>query len=157
MKTLILVTLLGVGITAAAQDRDNRQYNDSRNYNAQGVPDRINSSFRHDHPDARDAQWEHNGKSWHATYHGDRDRNVDAYYDRRGRMIDQHIAWDNSQLPGDFDNNIYNRYHTHDYKVYRIERPNASPLFQLSLNLGGGSTTIYTDENGNRVRYKDRH
>lgn len=155
MKTLIFAAIIGLSLNAAAQD-ENRG---DRNRDYHNVPDQVNSSFRHDHPGAQNEQWEHNGRHWHANYHDQQysNRNVDAYYDKRGRMVDQHIAWERSQLPQDFDEHVYGRYHTHDYNVVRIERPNASPLFQLSLNLGGSPSVFYTDEHGNRVRYKDRH
>lgn len=171
MKTFAFMVLLGVSLSAAAQDRDRdrddrrdrdrgQRYEDNRDYHAQAnIPGRVNNRFRSDHPYADNAQWERRGRNWHATYE-DRDRDnrrVDAYYDRRGRMIDQHVMWDRNRMPRDFDDRVYDRYHSHDYTIYRIERPGLSPIFQLLFGLPDRQQVVYVDEYGNPVDYRDWH
>jgi hypothetical protein len=164
MKRIIFSTLLLIsGAVVFAQDRDRDQNrdnrNDNRNYNARGdVPNNVWSNFHRDYPNSNDVRWERSGRrGWHGNMRDNDNRNVDVYYDRKGRMVDRHVAWDYRNMPQGYNDRVYNRYHTRDYRVYRIERPNSSPLFELLLNLGGNSRTVYTDENGNEIRYRDRH
>ena len=163
MKKIVFLMLFLINIALAfAQDRDrDREYRrDSRSYSARGdVPERVWNSFHRDYPNAEYPQWQHLGKEWHATYK-DRDhggRNVETYYDRRGRRIDSHIEWNRRELPEDFDQHIYDRYHTRDYEVYRIERSGRPSIFQIILNLDNGRRSIFTDEYGNEIRFRDRH
>lgn len=168
MKRILFSMLLlaSAGITFA-QDRDrdkddrDRNYRDERNYNARGdVPGNVWNSFHRDYPNSMNERWEREGRNWHVYYADPRynNRQVDIYYDRRGRLLDSHTAWDNNNLPQDFNQRIYNRYHIRDnYRVYRIERPYGEPVFQIVLNDRGRQRTFYTDQYGNSIRYKDRH
>jgi hypothetical protein len=63
------------------------------------------------------------------------------------------VEWDRKNLSSDYDKRITSRYHTTNYRVTRIERPNNPSLFELILNIGGNNRTVYTDERGNQVRY----
>ena len=170
MKQIIFLVLLAVGsITGFAQrgrddmnDRNNGNMND-RNYGGsndqRNPPQQVQQSFRRDNPHAADARWGQNNNQWHAQYR-DRDYNnriAQAYYDPRGRHVDTHIQWERSQLPRNVESRIYTRYHTRNYQVYRVVRPNSFPLFQIILNIGGGNRTVYVDENGNEVPYDDIH
>jgi hypothetical protein len=139
-------------------DRDNRDNKDRRNQRQ--APNSVQESWRRDHPDVSNPTWEQRNGQWHARYQDQRNnnRNTEVYYDQRGRQIDSHTAWDRNQMPKDFDKRMRSRYHARDYQVTRIDRPNnQGSLFQILLNLGSTKRTIYTDENGREVRYRDRH
>jgi hypothetical protein len=161
--------LLGSAVVTFAQDRDrdrdrddrDRNYRDERNYNARGdVPSNVWNSFHNTYPNSREERWERSGRNWHVYYTDPNynNRPVDLYYDRRGRLIDTHTYWDYNNLPSDFNERIHNRYHIRDnnYKVYRIERRNGEPVFQIMLN-DGSNRTFYADQYGNPIRYRDRH
>ena len=169
MKKIILTALIVAcsSTIIVAQQRENRyrrnnrdiRNTESNNYQPIKPPTRVQETFRRENPNAENARWIQANNEWNVTY-SDRqhnNHNAQAYYDKNGRHIDSHIAWDRNQVPAAVDNRVYSRYHTRDYKVYRIERHNNTSLFQLILNIAGKPKTIYTDERGNEVRYKDRH
>lgn len=170
-QILFSMLLLASASVTFAQDRDrdrdrdrddkDRNYKDERNYNARGeVPSNVWNSFHRDYPNDMNERWERNGRNWHAYYNDPRynNRQVDIYYDRRGRLLDSHTAWDYNNLPQDFNQRIYNRYHIRDnYRVYRIERPYGEPVFQIVVNDDGRQRTFYTDQYGNPIRFRDRH
>jgi hypothetical protein len=65
------------------------------------------------------------------------------------------VEWDRKNLPSDYDNRIRKKYHTANYRITRVERPNNQPsLFELIFNIGGRNKTVYTDERGNEVKYR---
>jgi hypothetical protein len=169
MKKLIfagLLILTGTALFAQDdhRDRDNNRDRDNRN-NTQNQryqnqpPQTVQQNWQRDHQGVSNPTWEQRNGQWHARYQDQRsNKYADSYYDRRGRYLDTHTQWDRNQLPRDFDRRIRSRYHARDYQVTRIERANnQGSLFQIILNLGNNRRTIYTDEHGNEVRYRDRH
>ena len=162
MKQIFALLLVVMSISSlSAQDRDSRNRNDDRNRNYnRDVPQSVQRSFQRDNPNYNNVQWSKSGNQWHATY-PDRnynDRNSEIYYNRNGRMVDRHIQWNQNEIPQNVRQNIYSRYHVNNgYNVYRIERPNSQPLFQVRLNIGGQNRDVYMDQNGREVRYRDIH
>ncbi len=147
-KTFISIVLILSGTILFAQNRQ-------RNRNQNQTPQSVQDAFRRDHPNASNANWSRNNNQWHATYkdNSNNNRNVEAYYDSRGRHQYNRIEWDRNNLPKDYDNRIRTKYHTTNYRVTRIERPNNPSLFELILSIGGRNRTVYTDERGNEVRF----
>jgi hypothetical protein len=164
LMLLISSTVLYAQEREKERDRDRnkeKEYRDDRNYNARGnVPSNVWNSFHRDYPNADNPRWDRNGRGWVATYQ-DRNynnREVQSYYDRKGRRMDSHTAWDRRDMPGDFDQRFTNRYHPQgDYRVYRIDRANGPIVYQVIMDDGGRTRTIYTDQYGNEIKYKDRH
>lgn len=145
-KTLFSLFLVLSGAVLFAQP--NRQI---RNQN---TPKSVQDAFTRAHPNAGNAQWSQRNGQWHATYNDKtNNRNVDDYYDNRGRHMYSRVEWDRKNLSSNYHKRITSRYHTTNYRVTRIERPNNPSLFELILNIGGNNRTVYTDERGNRVRY----
>ena len=163
MKKIIFIgTLILSSTKLFAQDRDrDRDNNNNRDRrNERQAPNSVQESWRREHPDVNNPSWEQRNGQWHARYQDQRNnnRNTDSYYDQRGRHIDTHTEWDRNQMPQDFDRRIRSRYHARDYQVTRIDRANnQGSLFQVLLNSGSRKRTIYTDEHGNSVNYRDRH
>jgi hypothetical protein len=161
MKTIIFSLLLLSGTTLFAQNdrryNNNNSYNSNGNYNAYQAPQRVRQGWQRDHADNSNPQWEKRRKHWDAHYIDQANHNVDAYYDKRGRLVDTHRELDRNDIPADFDDRIRSRYRTNNYRVTRIDRPGSTSLFQIILNLGSGSRTVYWNEQGNEVRYRDRH
>jgi hypothetical protein len=166
-KVILSVALMISAAMVFAQDRDrdrdddrNRNYNDNRNYYARGdVPSNVWNSFHRDYPDVNDVRWQRNGRGWIAIYN-DRNynREIQSYYNRRGRRMDSHAYVDRRDLPYDFDRRFESRYHPQNgYQVYRIDRPGGPVVYQVILNDGNENRTIYTDQYGNEIRYRDRH
>jgi hypothetical protein len=126
--------------------------NDREHHDNKNVPASVRQNFSKDNPAANNAHWSKSNGRYHATFKKD-DHDVDSYYDNRGQHLYNRTPWDRKQLPPDYDKRIRSRYHTNDYRVARIERPNNQSLFELILNIGGKSKTVYTDEHGNTVRF----
>ena len=141
----ILVALLFLSSTAFAQDRDRNT-----------PPNNIRNSFDRDHASPQGAQWQKNNRNWHANFRDNNNRKVDAYYDNRGNRIATHREIERTDIPRSVDMRVRDRFHTGDnYQVTRIERPNAQPLFGISLQLGSGSRTVYMDAQGRERQYHD--
>jgi hypothetical protein len=164
MKKILFACMLILTGTALFAQNDNRDNRDNRRNrdnqrNQYQPPQTVQQNWQRDHQGVSNPTWEQRNGQWHARYQDQRtNRNVDTYYDTRGRQVDTHIPWDRNQMPQDADRRIRSRYHARDYQVTRIERPNSQgSLFQILLNLGSNRKTIYTDEHGNEVRYRDRH
>ena len=121
---------------------------------AQNVPSSVRRSFQKDYPSVNNAQWAQKSGQWHATYRDNSNRDVDAYYDRYGKRQETHIAWDRKDVPPQLDNRVYNRYHSRDYNVYRIERPRSKPLFEIRI---GSKKPVYMDEQGREQKYYGHH
>ena len=134
----------------------NDRHNDHNNRNKDNTPQTVRESFNREHPDAANANWSQNNGQWHANYRDNtNNRNVESYYDNKGRHMYSRTEWNRKDLPGDYDKRIRSRYRTSNYRVTRIERPNNQPsLFELILNIGGRNKTVYTDERGNEVKFK---
>ena len=123
--------------------------------NRNQVPNSVRQSFQRDYPTVNNAQWNQKNGQWHANYKDNSNRDVDSYYDRNGRRVDTHIAWDRKDVPPQVDNRINSRYHANgNYKAYRIERPKAQPLFQIRI---GTKQPVYMDEQGRQRKYYDHH
>ena len=153
MKKIIFASLiiLSSSLLYAQQNRNN-------NRNQRQAPATVQQAWQRDHPNIGNPTWQMSNGQWHARYKDQvNNRNADTYYDSRGRQIDTHTQWDRKNLPQDFDNRIRTKYHPRNYDVVRIDRPNNPSLFQIILSLGTGKRTVYVDERGNEVRYRDRH
>ena len=145
-KKLSLIVLLLSGTFLFAQNGHQRNHNND-------APQQVQESFKKDHPDADNAHWAKSNGKYHASYNRD-NRQTDSYYDEKGNHVYTRTQWDQKSLPADYDNRIRSKYHTSHYKVAKIERPNDKALFELKLNTGKKTRTVYTDEQGNRVNFK---
>ena len=143
-KILSLIVLLLSGTFLFAQNGHQRNNN---------APQQVQESFKKDHPDANNAHWAKSNGKYHASYTHDK-RQTDSYYDDKGNNVYTRTQWDKKSLPADYDKTIRSKYHTSHYKVAKIERPNGNPLFELQLNVGKKTRTVYTDEQGNQVKFK---
>jgi YD repeat-containing protein len=117
-------------------------------------PSSVRESFQRDNP-SRNARWKReNNNEWHATYRDANNRNIEAYYDRNGRMRETHTPWNRKDMPSDLDNRIYRMYHTRNYRAVKIDRPNDEALFQVSFSIGGKNRTVYLDAQGKSKTYR---
>jgi len=147
MKKILSLIIMVLSVTFLfAQNK--RQRNNNNN-----APQQVQESFKKDHPDAGNAHWAKSNNRYHASYKRD-NRQTDSYYDDKGNHVYTRTQWDRKSLPADYDKTIQSKYHTSHYKVAKIERPNDNPLFELQLNLGKKTRTVYTDERGNQVKFK---
>ncbi len=136
----ILVALLFLSSTSFAQNHE--------------PPASVRHSFERDHANPQGTQWSKTNSSWHANYRDKDNHDVHAYYDSRGNRIATHREIERTEVPHSVDMRVRDRFHTGDnYHVTRIERPNAQPLFQVSLQLGSGSRTVYMDAQGREKQY----
>ena len=155
MKKLIFSILI---ILSSSLLYAQRNGNANNNRNQRQAPPTVQKAWQRDHPNNGNPSWQQNNGQWHARYKDQtNNRNADTYYDQRGKQIDTHTQWERQNVSQNLDNRIRTKYHTTNYEVVRIDRPNNPSLFQIILNTGGGRRTIYTDENGMEVKYKDRH
>jgi hypothetical protein len=143
----ILAGLLLLSSISFAQTRDRDRSNQP--------PADIRHSFDRDHASPANANWTRSSSNWHASFRDNNNRSVDSYYDRRGNRIATHREIGRNDIPREVDMRIRNQYHGdgNNYNVRRIERPNAQPLFQVSLQLGGGNRTVYMDAQGRSRQY----
>jgi hypothetical protein len=120
------------------------------------VPSGVRVTFQRDYPGVNwdQVRWEQRNNQWHGYYRDGYNRDVDTYYDEYGRRIDTHVYYDRQYVPPRIDRRIRRRYPEENYRVYRIERPAARPLFQIQI---GKRNPYYTNERGRRRRYEDRH
>jgi hypothetical protein len=152
MKKIIFATLIILSSSILYAQRN------GTNNNRRQAPTPVQQSWQRDHPNNGNPTWQQSNGQWHAHYKDQtNNRPADTYYDQRGKQLDTHTQWDRKDLPQEYDTRIRTKYHAKNYQVTRIDRPNNPALFQLRLNLGGGNRTIYTDEKGNEVHYRDRH
>jgi hypothetical protein len=110
-------------------------------------------SYQKDYPNYNNQTWDQRNNEWHTRY-ADRDhgnRNVDVYYDTKGRRIRSQSEWDRNDLPVAVRDRIRTHYKVENYNAYRVERPNKGFFFQISL---GGNKNVYLDERGREVRYR---
>lgn len=84
----------------------------------------------------------------------DHHRQTDSYYDAKGNPEYTRVQWGRKSLPADYDKTIRTKYHTSHYKVAKIDRPNNNSIFELVLNIGKKTKTVYTDDQGNQVKFK---
>jgi hypothetical protein len=142
-KTIFLISLCISSMMLFAQ---NDHYNRS-------VPPEVQRSYQKDYPDYynNNTTWDMRNNQWHTRYRDrDRNRDVDVYYDRRGRRIYSQYYWDRNDLPVAVRERIRRRYHYDNYNVYRMERPGRGIYFQITL---GGNRRVYLDERGREVRF----
>jgi len=150
MKKILLGSLiLLAGSTMFAQSRDRQ------------APTRVQKTFQHDYPDARDPHWNNTNGQWHADFNdGSRyDRGeMTAHYDQQGRHIDSHIPYDRNDVPAPVVNRTERRYPgARDYEYTRIERGNNRNFYRVKLRHQGRYRTLYMDDNGRDKQYSDRH
>jgi hypothetical protein len=125
-----------------------------RNQDRRNAPTTIRKSFERDNPGITEATWHRSqNNQWHAVYKDKDNRDVDAYYDYKGKRLSRHLSWDRKDVPPDLDKRIHSRYHVDEYEVHRIERPNYKPLFQIKLTIGGKNRLVYMDEQGRERKY----
>jgi hypothetical protein len=148
MKRILLGALLLSSASLFAQD-DHRQDGDNNR-----VPDNVQRSFQREYPNAQNPQWQNTNGQWHSTYRDKDNREAESYYNLDGRRIDTHYSYNNNDLPPRVRERADRRYQS-NYLAYRVERPNAQPLFQIRI--GDNDRANYYDENGRKRRYRDRH
>ena len=154
MKKLFFSLVL---LSSTAVFAQRRHHDDNNNNDRNQPPATVQRSFERENPN-RNATWTQSNNQWHATYKDDNNRDVEAHYDGYGRRRDTHIAWNRNEVPRDLDDRINRMYHPRNYNAIRIERPYNQPLFQISLDLGGGrNRTVYMDERGRQRQYYDHH
>ncbi|HEV7620610.1 MAG TPA: hypothetical protein VGO09_02690 [Flavisolibacter sp.] len=157
---LALICLYCSSSLFAQDNRDNNNRNNQRTHNGNRnqAPTAVQQAWQRDHANDGTPTWQQSNGQWNATYQ-DRQTNkrINTYYDRSGREIDTHREWDRNNLSSDYNNNINRRYHSHNYNVRRIERPNQKEVYELRMKNRGRTRTIYTDENGNEIRYREPH
>jgi hypothetical protein len=146
-----LLLTLSVGFVFAQKRDHDRDRDDRRN----APPLEVQKSFQRDYPNYNNtANWDWRNNQWHTRYkdreHGDRD--VDVYYDRGGRRMVTQTLWDLNDLPLNVRNRMYRRYHTNDYRVYRLERPGRGITFQITFGRNN-NRVVYLDERGREIRY----
>lgn len=148
-NTMLAFAILMAGSPLLAQDHNGH------------APQRVQQSFHRDYPEANDARWRQTNGQWHADFndHSREDRGeMVAHYDRYGRHLDSHVRYDPNDVPAPVIERTRTRYHgAQDVRYTRIERPGATSLFQVQLNLGGRTRTNYVDEHGRERTYNDRH
>ncbi len=151
-KTLFALMLLSSTVIFAQIG----QNNNNRNQPANHAPAPVQQSFQRENPDAKDARWSQSNREWRANYRDNNRRNVDVYYDRDGVRKDIHRALDRMDVPRNINNRVNSRYGG-NYRVARIERMNEETLFQIKIQNGRRSRTIYMNERGENRQYNDRH
>ncbi len=151
-KTLFALMLLSSTVIFAQIG----QNNNNRNQPANRAPAPVQQSFQRENPDAKDARWSQSNREWRANYRDNNRRNVDVYYDRDGVRKDIHRALDRMDVPRNINNRVNSRYGG-NYRVARIERMNEETLFQIKIQNGRRSRTIYMNERGENRQYNDRH
>ena len=150
-KTIFLTILLGCSAFLFAQS--NKTYHNDRQ-----APQNVQQSFQRDNPNAGNVSWQQGNGQWHARHMDPNSHhNVDTYYDRNGNRLATHRDMDRKEMPHDFDQRINSRYHARDYHVTRIERPSQHEVYKLRVTNRSGSRTIYTDEHGNKVDYREHY
>jgi hypothetical protein len=151
MKKIFFSMLLLASSAAVFAQNDRRD----RDHQA---PQPIQRSFQKDYPDMTVTNWQRqNSNQWHGIYKDKNNRDIDVYYDGKGKRLSSHQPWDRKDVPQVLDRRINTRYHTRDYQVFRIERPNYKPLFQIKLEIGGKNRVVYMDERGNERKYAYRY
>ena len=143
-KIFFCLTLLLAGTFLYAQNEHQRRDNN--------IPEPVQQNFKKDHPEVNNSHWSKSNGKYHASYTHD-NRKTDSYYDAKGTPLYTRTPWTKKELPSDFDRKIRSRYHTSKYQVAKIDRPNNQSLFELILNISGKNKTVYTDENGEPVRF----
>src|SRR6187402_2552545 len=66
------------------------------------APEKVQSSFHRDYPEANDARWQQTNGRWNATFndHSANDNGeMMARYDRYGRRVDSHVRYDRNDVP----------------------------------------------------------
>ena len=153
MKKIVLGLML---LSTSAIFAQIGQSNNNRNQPANRAPAPVQQSFQRDNPEAKDARWSQSNHEWRANYRDNNKRNVDVYYDRDGVRKDIHRALDRMDVPRNINNKVNSRYGG-NYRVARIERPNEETLFQIKVQNGRRSHTLYMNERGENRMYNDRH
>jgi len=116
------------------------------------TPNKVQAAFKRDHPGEGNANWERSNGDWRANYTSG-GRAVNEYYNRKGQRSFRRTEWDRKKLTAAYDKKIKSAYKISDYKVSKIERPKNPELYEVKYNKDGNETTVYTDENGNEVKY----
>lgn len=153
MKKLLIGLLIFSSTAAFAQHSQDQNRNNQNNH--RNVPSKVQSTFQQDYPNAHNTQWKNANGEWHGTYKDENNRDVQTHYRSNGQRIDTHISYGQNDLPEKVRTNLSDRYHEKgNYKAYKIERNNSTPLYQVRRHNG---QTIYMDENGNKKTYRDHH
>ncbi len=152
MKKIIMGILLLSSSSLFAQDNNNDHHRNGDENNR--VPENIQHSFTRDNPNAQNTQWQKTNGQWRSDYKDKDNRDATAYYRSNGKRIDTHYSYSNNELPAKVREKADHKYHS-NYHAYRIDRPNAQPLFQIKI--GDNAKATYYDENGNKRSYNDRH
>ena len=154
MKMIILSMAFVTCSTVLFAQNQNRYNKDHRN-----PPQSVQQDWQNDHANDGQPTWQQSNGQWHAHYQAhDNNRNADTYYDSRGRQVDTHTQWDRKDVPQNFDQRVNQRYHANGkYDVTRIDRPNQKEVYELRVRQGNKNRTVYTDDQGNEVHYKDQH
>ena len=148
MKKIIFSIVLLSGSTFLFAQRDQRN-----------VPQSVQQSWQRDHANEGKPTWQQSNGQWHANYKDNTtNRNVDTYYDGKGREVDTHREMDRKDLPQTYDQRINQRYHANgNYNVVKINRPNQKEIFQVKVQNAGKNRVVYTDRQGREVKYRDQH
>jgi hypothetical protein len=151
-KTIFLTLLMGCSALLFAQ-------NDKTGRNNRQAPQNVQQSFQKDHPNAGNVSWQQGNGQWHARHMDPNSHhNVDTYYDRNGSRLATHREMDRKEMPHDFDQRVNQQYNARgNYNVTRIERPNQREVYKLRVTTRGKSKTIYADEHGNKVNYREHY
>ena len=120
-------------------------------YDRNNPPDVVVKSYQKDYRTYNNnPTWDMQNNQWHTRYKDRDSRDVDVYYDTRGRRVQTGSEWDRDRLPMRVRERLIRRYPHENYTVYRIERPGRGIFFQITLS---GNRKIYMDERGREVRY----
>ena len=136
-----MIALFFVSSVAVAQNRNMRP------------PAMVQRSFSRDNRNSNNVNWSQSNGNWHATYQDRNNRQAEVYYDRNGRRIATHWDINRNEAPRQVDQRVYTMYHTHDYRIRRIERPSQPTLFQVLVN----GLAIYLDAQGRKTTYTPRY
>ena len=170
MKKVIFIVFVIVGsfpvfaefvqINTDARTNDGQQPGGrNRNGNNSQAPPEVKQAWQRDHGNEGTPSWQQSNGQWRAQYKDQNtNRRVDTYYDHSGRQVDTHREWNRQDMPATYQDNINKRYHTgNSYNVTKIERPNKRQVYQVDINGNGKRKRLFTDEQGNEIRYKDQH
>lgn len=153
MKTILFVMVLfgSAGVFAQIGKKSH-----TRTQPGIQVPAAVQQSFQKENPEAKDAHWSRTNQEWRANYHDNNRRTVDEYYRRNGLRNDLHRSLDRLDVPRSINSRVKSLYGG-NYRVARIERSNEEPVFQIKVQKGPESRTLYMNERGEDRQYNDHH
>lgn len=120
------------------------------------TPKKVQAGFTRDHPGEANARWAKSKGQWRANYTSS-GRSVDEYYNRKGERSFRRTEWDRKNMPAVYNQKIMKQYNAGDYRVSKIERPKNPVLYEVKYTKDGNDKTVYTDENGNEVKYHTKY